>query len=64
MSVTLPVGTARVNPLVLAIQANCREDPDIENDLPDTVQALLWACCSPNNFGAPEVSPLEEALRG
>ena len=26
------------------------------------LQALLWACCSPNDFGAPEVSPLGEAI--
>ena len=63
MRVTMPAGTARVNRLVLAIQANYREDPDAEYELPDTVQALLWACCSPDDFGAPEVSPLGEALR-
>ena len=60
MRVVLPQGTARVNPLVMAIQANCQEDPDIDYDLPDTVQALLWACCSPHDFGMPEVSPLCE----
>ena len=63
MRVTMPAGTARANPLVLAIQANYREDPDFEYELPDTVQALLWACCSPDGFGVPEVSPLGEALR-
>ena len=63
MRVVLPAGTAQVNPLVLAIQANYQEDPDLEYDLPDTVQALLWACCSPHDFGMPEVSPLGEALR-
>ena len=30
---------------------------------PNTIQALLWACCSPHDFGMPEVSPLCEALR-
>ena len=63
MRVVLPQGTERVNPLVIAIQANCQEDPDIDYDLPNTVQALLWACCSPHDFGMPEVSPLCEALR-
>ena len=29
----------------------------------NTIQALLWACCSPHDFGMPEVSPLCEALR-
>ena len=41
MRVVLPEGTARVSPVVLAIQANYQEDPDLENDLPNTVQALL-----------------------
>ena len=63
MRVVLPEVTARVSPVVLAIQANYQEDPDLENDLPNTVQALLWACCSPHDFGMPEVSPLCEALR-
>ena len=63
MRIVLPEGTARVSPLVLAIQANYQEDPDLEYDLPNTVQALLWACCSPHDFGLPEVSPLCEALR-
>ena len=27
------------------------------------MQALLWACCSPHDYGMPEVSPLGEALR-
>ena len=30
--------------------------------MPDTVQALLWACCSPNDYGAPGVSLLGEAI--
>ena len=63
MRATFALGMSRVNPLVLAIQANCQEDPDLDYDLPDTVQALLWACCSPDDYGAPEVSPLGEALR-
>ena len=61
MRMVLAEGTARVSPLVLAIQANYQEDPDLEYDLPNT--ALLWACCSPHDFGLPEVSPLCEALR-
>ena len=52
---TLPRGTARANPLVTAIEANYVEEVD-EYELPDTVQTLLWACCSPNEYGAPEVS--------
>ena len=52
-----------VSPLVLAIQSRYQEDPDQEYDLPNTIQALLWACCSPHDFGLPEVSPLCEALR-
>ena len=63
MRVILPAGTARVNPLVLAIQANYQEDPDLEYELPDTVQALPWACCFPHDFGMLEVSPLGEAFR-
>ena len=62
----LPSGTLRVNPLVLAIhsiQANYEEDPEREYHVPDTVQALLWACCDPDDFGAPEISPLCEAIR-
>ena len=46
-----------------AIQSRSQEDPDQEYDLPNTIQALLWACCSPHDFGMPEVSPLCEALR-
>ena len=63
MRVSMPAGMARVNPLILAIQANYSEDPDIEYELPDMIQSLLWACCSPDDFGPPEVSPLGEALR-
>ena len=59
----IPGGTARVSPLVLAIQARYQEDPDQDFDLPNTIHALLWACCSPHDFGVPEVSPLCEALR-
>ena len=59
----IPGGTARVSPLVLAIQARYQEDPDQDFELPNTIQALLWACCSPHDFGVPEVSPLCEALR-
>ena len=59
----VPGGTGRVSPLVLAIQGRYQEDPDLEYELPNTIQALLWACCSPHDFGMPEVSPLCEALR-
>ena len=59
----IPGGTAMVSPLVLAIQARYQEDPDQDYELPNTIQALLWACCSPHDFGVPEVSPLCEALR-
>ena len=47
----------------MAIQGRYQEDPDLEYELPNTMQALLWACCSPHDFGMPEVSPLCEALR-
>ena len=59
----IPGGTGRVSPLVSAIQSRYQEDPDLEYELPNTIQALLWACCSPHDFGMPEVSPLCEALR-
>ena len=63
MRTTLPSGTARVNPLVMAIQAEYLGDHVYDNRLPKAVQALLWACCSPNDFGAPKISPLGEAIR-
>ena len=53
----------RISPLVLAIQSRHQEHPDQGQELPNTVQALLWACCSPHDFGMPEMSPLCEALR-
>ena len=59
----IPGGSGRVSPLVTAIQGRYHEDPDQEYELPNTIQALLWACCSPHDFGMPEVSPLCEALR-
>ena len=59
----IPGGLGRVSPLVTAIQGRYQEDPDQEYELPNTIQALLWACCSPHDFGMPEVSPLCEALR-
>ena len=59
----IPGGSGRVSPLVTAIQGRYQEDPDQEYELPNTIQALLWACCSPHDFGMPEVSPLCEALR-
>ena len=40
-----------------------QEQPDLECDFPYTVQALLWPCCSQDDFGMLEVSPLCEALR-
>ena len=63
MNVLLPSGTAGVSPLVLAIQANYNDDPDIESQLPNTVQILLWSCCALDNVGAPEISPLSVAIR-
>ena len=60
---TIPNGMERISPLVLAIQSRHQEHPHQEHDLPNTVQALLWACCSPHDFGMPEMSPLCEALR-
>ena len=59
----MPGSTHRVSPLVLAIQSRYLEDPDQAYELPTTIQALLWARCSPHDFGVPEVSPLCEALR-
>ena len=59
----VPGGTRLVNPLVLAIQGRYQEDPDQEYELSNTIQALLWVCCSPQDFGVPKVSPLCEALR-
>ena len=59
----IPGGSGRVSPLVTAIQGRYQEDPEQEYELPNTIQALLWACCSPHDFGMPEVSPLCEALR-
>ena len=66
MRILLPemLGSANmVSPLVLAIQSRYQEDPDQEAELPNTIQALLWARCSPHDFGVPEVSPLCEAIR-
>ena len=59
----MPGSTNMVSPLVLAIQSRYQEDPDREAEWPSTIQALLWACCSPHDFGVPEVSPLCEAIR-
>ena len=59
----MPGSTNMVSPLVLAIQSRYQEDPDQEEELPNTIQALLWARCSPHDFGVPEVSPLCEAIR-
>ena len=53
----------RISPLVLAIQSRQEEGSQQEQTFPNTVQALLWACCSLHDFGMPEVSPLCEALR-
>ena len=63
MRFVLPDGTDRVSPLILGIQGRHQEDPVLEYELPNTIQALLWACCSLHDFGMPEVSPLWEALR-
>ena len=52
-----------VSPLVIAIQSRHRTEEQREQTLPNTLQALLWACCSPHDFGVPQVSPLCEALR-
>ena len=60
----IPGGTGRVSPLVSAIQSRYQEDPDLEYELPNTIQALLWACCSPHDFGMPEVSPYRSAEIG
>ena len=59
----IPGSTERISPLVTAIQSRHQEDPHQEQELPNTIEALLWACCSPHDFGMPEVSPLSEALR-
>ena len=37
----IPGGTGRVSPLVSAIQSRYQEDPDLEYELPNTIQALL-----------------------
>ena len=55
MKLVLPQGTARVNFLVMAIQANCQEDPDIDYDLLNTVQAVLPT--------GKQISPFREPLR-
>ena len=60
---TIPNGMELISPLVLAIQSRQEEGSHQEQTFPNTVQALLWACCSPHDFGLPEVSPLCEALR-
>ena len=59
----IPHGVELVSPLVLAIQSRQGEGVHREQTLPNTIQALIWACCSPHDFGLPEVSPLCEALR-
>ena len=46
-----------------AIQSRYQEDPDQEDELANTIQALLSAQCSPHDFGVPDVSPLCEAIR-
>ena len=66
MRVCVPMtqtGGELVNPLVLAIRSRQRAGEHREQMLPTTIQALIWACCSPHDFGQPEVSPLCEALR-
>ena len=49
----IPNGMERISPLVIAIRSRHRENPHQEQDLPNTVQALLWACCFPHDFGMP-----------
>ena len=58
-----PNGMELVSSLILAIQSRQEEGVHREQAFPNTVQALIWACCSPHDFGLPEVSPLCEALR-
>ena len=59
MRVVLPQGTERVLWSLLFMQI--AKDPYIDYDFSRTVQALLWACCSPHDFGMPQVFPLWEA---
>ena len=59
----MPGSDRMVNPLVLAIQSRIYDDPDHDYELPTTIQTLLWARCSPHDFGEPEVSPLCDAIR-
>ena len=59
----MPGSAHMVSPLVLGIQSRLYDDPDHEYELPTTIQTLLWARCSPHDFGVPEVSPLCEAIR-
>ena len=58
----MPRGTARVNPLVCAIEANYLDETE-DDELPDIVQTLLLARVDPNNAAAPPVSPLGQAIR-
>ena len=59
----MPGSAHMVSPLVLAIHSRIYDDPDHEYELPTPIQTLLWARCSPHDFGVPEVSPLCEAIR-
>ena len=59
----MPGSDHMVNPLVLAIQSRIYDDPEHDYELPTTIQTLLWARCSPHDFGVPEVSPLCDAIR-
>ena len=48
--------------LVRAIEANYVE-PSENYSFPDTVQTLLWAQCDPNQCGADQRLPLNQAIR-
>ena len=55
-------GNERVCVLVRAIEANYVE-PSEDYSFPDTVQTLLWAQCDPNQAGADQRLPLNQAIR-
>ena len=55
-------GNERVCFLVRAIEANYLE-PSEDYSFPNTVQTLLWAQCDPNQSGADQRLPLNQAIR-
>ena len=59
----MPGSDHMVNPLILAIQSRIYDDDEHDYELPTTIQTLLWARCSPHDFGVPELSPLCDAIR-